>query len=90
MRQRILTAGETEGALKRTNHRTGPVGWKGDTATLAGSLHEEHGRKVRQRGNMTITVRQSNRFQELTADYGDSEIFPHSCRVCRLVLDATK
>jgi len=75
MRQRILAAGKTEGALKGANHRTGLVGWKGNMAALAGRLHEEHGQEFQQKGSMTITCSQPACFQELTVDFGDSALF---------------
>ena len=69
MRQHTLTTGQTEGALKGANHRTGPVGWKGNMAALAGRLHEEHGQELQQSGSMTI------------GDFGDSALFRTAAKV---------
>jgi ribosomal protein L28 len=59
MRQRILAAGKTEGALKGANHRTGPVGWKGKMAALAGRLHEEHGQEFQQKRKYDHNLQQT-------------------------------
>jgi hypothetical protein len=81
MRQHILATGKTEGALKGADHRTSPVGWKGNVAALAGRLHEEHGQEFQQRGNMTITCSQPACFQELTVYFGDSALFRSVAKV---------